>query len=338
MQKLDIDGKDLRIIRNLYWQQSAAVRIENEISNYQPIKRGVRQGCVLSPDFFSLYPEEIMKHTKDLPGLKINGHCINNLRYADDAALLADNQTDLQTLLNTVVTESEKMGLTLNAKKTEVMVISKKKVSPKCNLTVNGTPIQQVNKVKYLGAIITADGKTLEDVKSRIGQAKSAFNTMKNIFTNKEISIYLKKRLLKCYIEPILLYGSESWNLNEAIKRKLESAEMWFLRRMLKISWTERKTNVKVLEEAETTRQLISTIQKRQARFFGHVMRREGLEKLVTTGMVAGKRAVGRQRVKMVDNMKQWLGLTSNTVTIRATEDRDLWKDMIAQAPQHGTT
>ena len=53
LDSLNIDGKDLRIVRNIYWEQTAAMRIGNDLSAFQDIKRGVRQGCVLSPDLFS---------------------------------------------------------------------------------------------------------------------------------------------------------------------------------------------------------------------------------------------------------------------------------------------
>ena len=59
LENLHIDGKDLRIIKNMYWEQTAAIRIENEVSEFIKIKRGVRQGCVLSPDLFSLYSETV---------------------------------------------------------------------------------------------------------------------------------------------------------------------------------------------------------------------------------------------------------------------------------------
>ena len=49
---LQIDGKDIRLIKNIYWKQQAAIRIDNEVGQYQPIKRGVRQGCLMSPDHF----------------------------------------------------------------------------------------------------------------------------------------------------------------------------------------------------------------------------------------------------------------------------------------------
>ena len=102
LQKLHVDGKDLRIIKNIYWEQTAAVKIENETCAFQDIKRGVRQGCVLSPDLFNLYSETIVRELEDMPGLKIGGKIINNLRYADDTALIAENQKDLQNLLNVV--------------------------------------------------------------------------------------------------------------------------------------------------------------------------------------------------------------------------------------------
>ena len=77
---------------------------------------------------------------------------------------------------------------------------------------------------------------------------------------------------------------------------KLEATEMWFLRRMQRISYTEHVTNVEVLRRANTKRKLQGEMVNRQVKFFGHVMRKEGMANLVTTGYVEGKRARGRQR------------------------------------------
>ncbi|GFO03006.1 F-box/lrr-repeat protein 18 [Plakobranchus ocellatus] len=120
--------------------------------------------------------------------------------------------------------------------------------------------------------------------------------------------------------------------LFEKTQKKLEATEMWFLRRMLRISWTAKKTNDTVLEEAHTTRLLISKIRKRQATFFGHVMRREKLENLVTTGMLEGKRSRGKQREKLIEGLTDWLKAGKSLEAIEATKDRKKWRTMIANA------
>ncbi|GFO24342.1 retrovirus-related pol polyprotein from type-1 retrotransposable element r2 [Plakobranchus ocellatus] len=97
------------------------MKIENKTSTFQDIKRGVRQDCVLSPDLSSLYSEIIMRNLENHPGIKVGGQNINNLRYADDTVLIAENKEDLQKFLNIVEEESRKKGLELNSKKTEVM-------------------------------------------------------------------------------------------------------------------------------------------------------------------------------------------------------------------------
>ena len=108
LDSLNIDGKDLRIVRNIYWEQTAAMIIGNDLSAFQDIKRVVRQGCVLSPDLFSIYSNIIMRALEGMPGIKVGGYNMNNIRYADDTVLISDNVKELQEMLDTVVRESEK--------------------------------------------------------------------------------------------------------------------------------------------------------------------------------------------------------------------------------------
>ena len=89
-----------------------AIRIDNKIGEYQPIKRGVRQGCVLSPDLFSLYSENILRTIQDLYGIMIGGQNSNNLRYADDTVLISNSEANLQELVNKINPESEKLTIT----------------------------------------------------------------------------------------------------------------------------------------------------------------------------------------------------------------------------------
>ena len=78
LKHLRMDGKDLRVIKNMYWEQTAAVRVDNDTSSFQKVKRGVRQGCVLSPNLFNLYSEVIMRNLEEHPGIKVGGKNVNN--------------------------------------------------------------------------------------------------------------------------------------------------------------------------------------------------------------------------------------------------------------------
>ncbi|GFO43439.1 RNA-directed DNA polymerase from mobile element jockey [Plakobranchus ocellatus] len=101
---------------------------------------------------------------------------------------------------------------------------------------------------------------------------------MKTILTNKHISIETRKRAFQCYIEPVLMCGCEAWTISKQIQNNLEATEMWFLRRMLRIPWTAKKTNERVLNEANKRRSLVRTIshlsgprdQKRKTGTFGN--------------------------------------------------------------------
>ena len=108
--------------------------------------------------------------------------------------LIADNAQDLQQLVDAVVVHSEQLGLELNCKKTQVMVVTRKNEVPQCNIQVNGNILQQVNRYNYLGTVITSDGRCLEEIRTRIAMAKVAFSKMKNILTNKKMSIETRKK------------------------------------------------------------------------------------------------------------------------------------------------
>ena len=106
---------------------------------------------------------------------------------------------------------------------------------------------------------------------------------------------------------------------------------------MLKIQWTAKITNVEVMEEAGLTRSLVNRIRKQQATFFGHILRRKGLEHLVVTGKMEGRRGRGRQREQMIDSLAAWMDIDKTASAISTAKDRAVWKDMIANALGQGT-
>ena len=113
------------LLRNLYAGQEATVRTGHETTDWFQIEKGVHQGCILSPCLFNL-AEYIMRKAglkEAQAGIKIARRTINNLRYADDTALMAESE-ELKSLLMKVKEESEKVGLKLNIQKTKIMASS----------------------------------------------------------------------------------------------------------------------------------------------------------------------------------------------------------------------
>ena len=110
-------------LRNLYAGQEATVRTGHGTTDWFQIRKGVCQGCILSPCLFNLYAEYIMRNTgleEEQAGIKIARRNINNLRYADDTTLMAESEEELNSLLK-VKEENENVGLKLNIQKTKIM-------------------------------------------------------------------------------------------------------------------------------------------------------------------------------------------------------------------------
>ena len=176
----------------------------------------------------------------------------------------------------------------------------------KTEIKLNGEVFKEVEKFKYLGSWITTNGGHKTDIKCRIAETKIAFADMKNILANLKMPFDLRYRILNCYVMPILLYGCENWILNQQQIKRLEATEMWFIRRMQKISWKEKKTNEQVLRETIGKRKLIQKIVQRQVSFFGQVMRKGQLENIVTTAKINGKRKRGKPSIQYMDQIKKW--------------------------------
>ena len=124
--------------------------------------------------------------------LTLNGKSISNIRYADDTVLLADEQL-AQNLLRSLHVESEKCGLTINMKKTKIMVFSKKQDKPTCSVKLKNVVIEQIESSDYLGSLLTQGCKCVKEIRKRIALAKSLFMDKMNILTNKSLSIESRK-------------------------------------------------------------------------------------------------------------------------------------------------
>ena len=136
----------------------------------------------------------------------------------------------------------ESKGLSINCKKTKMMCVSKMTPEPAFVLTSGDKTIEQVSSFNYLGAMITADGRSKKEIRRRIGWAEDAFNKMRAIFTDRKLSLNIKLRLIRTFVWLLLLFGGEAWTLNPETRRNIEAAEICFNQRTLKISYLDHVT------------------------------------------------------------------------------------------------
>jgi hypothetical protein len=175
---------------------------------------------------------------------------------------------------------------------------------------------------KYLGSILTNDGRCTCEIRCRIAMAKAAFNKKRSFFTS-TLDLELRKKLVKCCIWSIALYGAETWTLRAVDQKHLESFEMWCWRRMEKISWTDHVRNEDILLRVKEQRNILHEILKRKTNWIGHILRRNCLLQRVIEGKIKGEIEVrGRRRRKQLDDLKEGRGYSHLK---EEALDRSMW-------------
>ncbi|GFS26233.1 endonuclease-reverse transcriptase [Elysia marginata] len=260
-------------------------------------------------------------------GINIGGRDITNLTYADDTALLSDNLTSMKRILHRVNNAGQQAGLLLNAKKTKVMHIpaSKESSNVEPDIKIDRTSLENVDNFKYLGSIKTSDGAC-----TRIGMAKQGMVSLNNIWKDKSIPKPLKFKLLKTLVWPRMLYGCETWTMRKADESKIEAAEMWFFRRLPRVSWKDRRTNGNVLAEMGTGRTLLSLVKDRRLKYIGHAERntKTDLMKIIFEGKTEAKRGRGRPSISYVDQVSKATGLKLQSIS-QKSQDRVIWRGIV---------
>ena len=117
---------------------------------------------------------------------------------------------------------------------------------------------------------------------------KPASNKKKNIFTSK-LDLNLRKKVVKCYVWIMALYGAETWKLWATDQKRLESFEMWCWRRMEMVSWIDHVRNEEVIFRVNEQRNILHEIRKRKVNWIGHILRRNCLLQQVIEGKIKGQ-------------------------------------------------
>ena len=178
----------------VYASQEATVRTGHGTMDWFQIRKGVCQGCILSPCLFNFYAEYIMRNAgldNAQVGIKIAERNINNLRYADDTNLMAESEEEPKSLLMKVKEESEKIGLKLNTQKTKIMASG-----PIISWQIDGETMETMTGFIFLGSKLIADGDCSHEIKRRLLLGRKVMTNLDSLLKSRDITLPISQ---SCY-------------------------------------------------------------------------------------------------------------------------------------------
>ena len=262
--------------------------------------------------------------------ISIGGRNITNLRFADDIYALAEEQQEIEALVESLDKTCTRYKMEISAEKTKLMTSSANGIQRE--IKVKGQKLGSVTSVKYLGAVVSDDGSKPE-VLSRIAQATAALTKLNPIWRD-NISLGSKVKLMRSLVIPVFLYACESWASTAELEKRTQAFEMICYHRLFNISYKDHVTNEEARRKIQASGEydeLLTLVKKRKLRWFGHVSRSSGLAKTILQGTVKEKRKRGRQKKRWEDNIKEWTGMDFASST-RAAENRSRWKVIVANS------
>ena len=212
----------------------------------------------------------------------------------------------LERTANTLKEASQRFGLKINENKTHLMSTNKDRT-----ISLGANHVDKVEKFKYLGAVVTLDANSSHDVRARTAIARTTCTSLIPLWRTSDLSLRLKKRLVQSLVWSVASYGRKSWTLKKTDCKRLEAFELWVWRRVLRISWTEHRTNLWVRNKVGVSENkgLLAAIKRRKLAKYGHWKRRPKSLVLATIeGEIQGKNKQGRRKTGWIDNIREWSG------------------------------
>ena len=168
---------------------------------------------------------------------------------------------------------------------------------------IDGETVEIMADFIFLGSKITADGDCSHEIKRRLLLGRKVMTNLDSILKSRDITLPTKVHLVKAMVFPVVMYGCESWTIEKAEHRRIDAFELWCWRRLLRVSWTARKSNHSILKEISSGCSLTGLMLRLKLQYSGYLMRRaDSFEKTLMLGKIEGKRS-GRQRMRWLDGI-----------------------------------
>ena len=153
---------------------------------------------------------------------------------------MEESEEELKNLLK-VKEESEKVGLKLNIQKTKIMASG-----PITSWQIDG---ETVSDFIFLGSKITADGDCSHEIKRHLLLVRKVMTNLDRILKSRDTTLPTQVCLVKAMVFPVVMYGCESWTMKKAEHQRIDAFELWCWRRLLRVSWSARRSNQSILKK-----------------------------------------------------------------------------------------
>ena len=159
---------------------------------------------------------------------------------------------------------------------------------------INGETVETVADFIFLGSKITADGDCSQEIKRCLLLGRKAMTSLDSILKSRVITLPTKVHLVKAMVFPVDVYGCESWTIKKAECQRIDTFELWCWRRLLRVPWTARSSNLSIPKEISPGCSLEGLMLKLKLQYFGHLMQRIiSFEKTLMLGKIEGGRRRG---------------------------------------------
>ena len=154
----------------------------------------------------------------------------------------------------------------------------------------------------FWGSQITADGDCSHEIQRRLLLGRKVMTNLDSIFKSRDITLPKKVHLVKVMVFPVVMYGCERWTVNKAECKRIDAFELWCWRRLMRVSWSARRSNQSFLKEISPRCSLEGLILRLKLQYFGHPMGRvDSLENTLMLGGIGGRRRRVQQRLGLLD-------------------------------------
>ena len=187
----------------------------------------------------------------------------------------------------------------------------------------------------FLGSKITADWS--HEIKRRLLIGIKVMTNLDSILKSRDITLPTKIRLVKAMFFPVVMYGCESWTIKKAECQRIDAFELWCWRRLLRVPWTARRSNLSILKETSPEYSLEGLMLKLKLQSFGHLMQTaDSLEKILMLGKFEGRMWRGHQRMRWLDGITSAIDMNLGKLQ-EMGRDREAWSAAVHGITKSGT-